>query len=346
MDTHSVPRDELIEQPHAFERPALADVQACFHQVHQASEARYHGDGSWGNRLLGPDYPPTYRNTAWRMIGYMNALQVEENPVYRQRLEEGAAYLLKEQQPNGSYLWWCYQTDGHPDTDNLLYCSANPGVALLRMYELTGESRYLDASCRAADWAVGCPISPNNNYNSFSVWHLCELYRVSREEKYLNAAIHKNREGGFPRQEANGAWAGHNAWIFYHAIIIRGFVTLYGVLPEEHPAKEELRPFAIAAVNHLLEEQKESGHFRSCWDTEEWERSRNPESGYCTVNSQIFDPSVLHALVLTADLTDLDVTNALSGVLQSPMPEDLDKQGIVPLAYGVGLRWLAKVSSR
>ena len=341
MDTHSVPRDRLIEQSHRFARPSLADAQACFHKVHEESEAQYHGDGSWGERELDPDHPPMYRNTAWRMIGYVNALKVEENAVYRQRLEEGAAYLLKEQQDNGSYLWWCYETHGHPDTDHLLYCSANPGVALLQMYEMTGEQRYLDASCRAADWAVGHPISPNNNYNSFSVWHLCELYKVTKDERYLASAIHKNREGGFPRQEANGAWAGHNAWIFYHAIIIRGFAAVYGVLPDGHEAKEELRPFVISAVNHLLEEQRESGHFRSCWDSEEWEKSRDAKSHYNKIGPEIFDPSTLHALALTAVLTDLDVTNALRGALRSPMPEDLNGQGMVQLAYGVGLGWLS-----
>jgi hypothetical protein len=346
MNTHSVPRDHLIEQSHTFEKPALPDVQACFHKVHEDSETQYHGDGSWGEGQLGDDHPPMYRNTAWRMIGYANALEVEENEVYRQRLEEGAAYLLKEQQANGSYLWWCYETHGHPDTDHLLYCSANPGVALLQMYQLTGEQRYLDASCRAADWAVGHPISPNNNYNSFSVWHLCELYKVTKEERYLESAIHKNREGGFPRQEANGAWAGHNAWIFYHAIIIRGFAAVYGVLPDGHEAKEELRPFVISAVNHLLEEQRENGHFRSCWDTEEWEKSRDPKSHYRVTASETWDAHGLDALIHIAKSTEFDVTNALYGAIGSPMPEKLDGQGMVQLAYGEGLRWLAKDSGQ
>ena len=342
MTSHSVPRDHLIESPHKFERPSIGEVKERFHKVHEVSEEVYHGDGSWGERVLGPDYPPMYRNTAWRMIGYANALKAEENDLYRQRMEEGAAYLLKEQQDNGSYLWWCYETHGHPDTDHLLYCSANPGVALLELYNLTDDERYLDASRRAADWAVGHQISPNNNYNSFSVWHLCELYKVTKEEKYLESAVHKNREGGFPRQEPNGAWAGHNAWIFYHAIIIRGFVAVYGVLSDGDAAKDELRPFTISALNHLIEEQRENGHFRSCWDPEEWEKSRDPKSHYSSHEPDILDPSTLHALVLTADFTGLDVANALYGALGSPMPENLDGQGMIQLAYGVGMRWLAE----
>lgn len=342
MTTQSVPRDRLVEHPFTFKQPEMKDVQACFHKVHEVSESLYHGDGSWGERQLGAAYPPMYRNTAWRMIGYANALIVEENSIYRQRLEEGAAYLLKEQQPNGSFLWWCYETHGHPDTHHLLYCTANPGVAFLEMHKLTGDERYLEASRRAADWAVEHPISPNNNYNSFSVWHLCELYRVTKEEKYLASAIHKNREGGFPRQEANGAWAGHNAWIFYHAIIVRGFASLYGVLPDGHEAKQELRPFLISSVNHLLQEQREGGHFRSCWDPEEWQKSRDAKSHYRVHSPEIWDAHALDALVHIADKTGLDVRNALCGAIGSPMPERLDGQGMVQLAYGMGMRWLAE----
>ena len=352
MATHSVPRDHLLERQHQFERPKPEDVAECFRNVHQISEAQYQGDGSWGESPLGPNYTPMYRNTAWRIVGYVNALRVEDNDLYRQRMEEGAAYLLKEQQENGSYLWWCHETHGHPDTDHLLFCSANPGVALLEMYKLTDNEKYLDGSRRAADWAVGHPISPNNNYNSFSVWHLCELYKVTREEKYLESAIHKNKEGGFPRQEPNGAWAGHNAWIFYHAIIIRGFAAVYGVLPEGHEAKEELKPFTISAVNHLLEEQRENGHFRSCWDPEEWEKSRDPDSHYRHNKPDIYDPHALDALIRISDNTEFDVSNAIYGALGSPMPEGLDGQGkikktlegegMIQLSYGAGMRWLSE----
>lgn len=341
METHSVPKDRLIEPEHRFKKPSLASVRSCFEKVHEASEGVYHGGGVWGESVLGEGYPPMYRNTAWRMIGYANALKAEDNALYRQRLEEGGEYLLKEQQENGSYLWWCYETHGHPDTHHLLYCTANPGVAMLEVYRLTGDERYLEASARAADWAVGHGISQNNNYNSFAVWHLCEHYRETGEEKYLEAAVYRNREGAFPRQLPNGAWAGHNAWIFYHAIIVRGFAALYGVLPDGHEAKAALRAPLVMAVNHLIEEQRENGHFRSCFDPEEWEKSRDPKSAYSAHKPDRFDSHALQALACVQELTDLDVRNALYGALASPMPDRLEEQGMVQLACGVGYRWLA-----
>ena len=341
METHAVPRDRLMVPQHRFQRPSLSSVKACFEKVHEASEKVYHGGGVWGKRMLGEAYPPMYRNTAWRMIGYAEALKVEDNELYRKRLMEGGEYLLREQQANGSYLWWCYETHGHPDTDHLLYCTANPGVALLEVYRLTRDERFLAASGRAADWAARHGISRNNNYNSFAVWHLCEHNRVTGGQKCLEAAIHRNREGASPRQLPNGAWAGHNAWIFYHALIIRGFAALYGVLPDGHETRRELREPVIMALNHLIEEQRENGHFRSCFDPEEWEKSRDPKSHYSVHKPDIFDACALQALVCVQDWTDFDTTNALCGALASPMPEDLDGQGMPHLAYGAGYRWLA-----
>ena len=342
METHSVPKTYLAESKYNFEKPSLQHVKACFDEAHAAAERAYQGGGVWGESSLGEGYPPVYRKTAWRMIGYANALKVEDNGLYRRRLLEGAEYLLRQQQENGSYLWWFGETNGHPDTDHLLYCTANPGIALLGVYELTEDVRFLDASRKAADWAVNHRISHNNNYNSFAVWHLCEHYKVTAESRYLEAAIYRNGEGALPRQLANGAWAGHNAWIFYHSIIVNGLVALYGVLPDGHEAKVALREPMIMALNHLIEEQRPSGHFRSCFDPEEWQRSRDPESSYSVHKPERFDPFALNALVSVHGSTDLDMTNTLYGVLGSPVPEDLERQPMVQLSYGVGYRWLSE----
>jgi len=276
------------------------------------------------------------------MIGYANALKIEDNELYRTRLFEGAEYFLKEQQENGSYLWWYKENHGHPDTDHLLYCTANPGIALLEVYKLSEDTRFLEASKKAADWALNHGISRNNNYNSFAVWHLSEHYGVTAESKYLEAAIYRNREGGLPRQLPRGAWAGHNAWIFYHSIIVNGFAALYGVLPTDHEAKVELREHMIMALNHMIEEQRKNGYFRSCFDPEEWQKSRDPKSAYSVHKPEEFSPFALQALVCIQDSTDLDVTNILYGVLGSPVPEDLQQTGILQLAYGTGYRWLSQ----
>jgi len=342
MQTERVPNDRLVGSEYTFEKPSLDYVRECFGKIHETSEKLYCGGGAWEERYLGPDYPPVYRNTAWRAIGYAQALEAEDNEFYRQRIMEGVEYLLTEQQGNGSFLWWCYETHGHPDSQHLLYCTSGPGVAFLEAHRLTQEERFLEASRRAAHWEANFGISSNNNYNSFAVWHLAEHYRVTGEEEWLEAAIRLNTEGASPRQLPNGAWAGHNSWIFYHSIIVRGFAVLMGVLPDDHEAMPELRKITIMAINHLINEQRGSGHFRSCFDPEEWEKSRDPKSAYSVHDAEFSDPFALHALLYIQELTDLDVTNVLYGILGAALPEDLDGQGSRHLAWGAGYRWLAE----
>ena len=349
-----VPDDRLIDSPNPFEKPSLDFLRERFELLHRASEQIYEGDGVWGHRLLGPKFPPQYKNTAWRMIGYANAMQVDNNDRYRARFMEGAEYLLTEQQDNGSYLWWLYKEEGWPDTHHLLYCTANPAVALVEAYKLTSDQRFLDAAVRAADWAMKFGLSGNNNYNSFAVWQLAETYRVTGDRKYLDAAWFRNKYGALVQQLPNGAWAGHNAWIFYHCIILNGCATLYGVMPDDHPDQAELKRMTTMGLNHLIYEQRPNGLFRSCFDPEEWERSRNPESPYSKHLPEKFAPFGLQALVNTDQHLELDVTNAIHGILQSPLDEqeviDLNVKeewadydaGISTLAWGMAFRWLAQ----
>ena len=118
MDIRSVPNGHLIESRYEFGKASLNHAKRCFERMHEHAEEAYHGGGIWGDRdperlallpassrplnVTDGKYPPLYRNTAWRMIGYANALKVEDHGLYRQRLFEGGEYLLKEQQEQSS----------------------------------------------------------------------------------------------------------------------------------------------------------------------------------------------------------------------------------------------------
>ena len=173
METHRVPGDRLIESAHVFSAPSLDQVRNCFEEIHEASENVYQGGGVWGESLLGAGYPPVYRETAWRVIGYAYALEAENEELYRRRIFEGAEYLLREQQ-------------------------------------------------------------------------------------------------------------------------------------------------------------------------EKWERSREPKSAYSVHPPEIPGPFALHSLTYLDELTDLDLTNVLHGVLRAPLPDDRVGQGMPHLAYGAGYRWMHK----
>ena len=126
-------------------------------------------------------------------------------------------------------------SDGGLQFDNGL-----AGVALVRLFEATKDDKYKKAALRAADWAAKRPVVTNWNYNSFSVFLLAEVHRVTGEKKYLEAAKKKARLGVLPGQltegPRKGRWAdAHNARPAYHYIMIRGLAALAAVMPKDDP---------------------------------------------------------------------------------------------------------------
>lgn len=143
------------------------------------------------------------------------------------------------------------------DDGGLQFDNGVGGVALVRLYEATRDEKYLKAARRAGDWAVGRRVVTNWNYNSFSVYLLAELHRVTKEKAYLDAAKKKARLGLLPGQLTDGPrkgrWAdAHNARPAYHYIMIRALASLAQALPPddaELPATLEALRLALAARN-------------------------------------------------------------------------------------------------
>ena len=78
---------------------------------------------------------------------------------------------------------------------------------------------------------------------------LADAYRATREQKYLDGALHKFRIGVAPGQVENGRWIDfHNARTVYHLIILRAMNDLYAVAPEE------VEPFRAKAVAAIMDE--------------------------------------------------------------------------------------------
>lgn len=139
------------------------------------------------------------------------------------------------------------------DDGGLQFDNGLAGVALVRLFEATGDDRYKKAAVRAADWAAGRRVVPNWNYNSFSVHLLAEAYRLTGEAKYLAAAKKKARLGVLPGQLLAGPRAGrwadaHNARPAYHYILIRGLAALAAVLPKDDPDQ----PAVVASLRLAL----------------------------------------------------------------------------------------------
>lgn len=132
------------------------------------------------------------------------------------------------------------QGDGGLQFDN-----GECGAAMLALYDVTNDVRYLDSARKAAEWAALQPLCPNWNYNSFSVFLLATLYEVTHEAKYLDAAVHKACLGVIPGQLTDGPHVGrwtdpHNARPAYHFIMMRALAQVAAVMPSSHADRADI----------------------------------------------------------------------------------------------------------
>lgn len=131
---------------------------------------------------------------------------------------------------------WAYEDHGD---GGLQFDNGECGVAVLELYEVTQDKRYLDSALKAADWALTRPLCTNWNYNSFSVNLLAKAHQVTKQPKYLSAALKKALLGVIPGQLTDGPRAGrwmdpHNARPAYHYLMLAALARLASELPADH----------------------------------------------------------------------------------------------------------------
>lgn len=251
-----VPRDRLLASRFAFQPPPPGDVRRAFEIGHAISEVFYTDDGFWDSP---GEFPSLVRNTSNRVLGYVHGFRSTGRDIYRARALEGLNYLLRVQGDEGDLPWFYRSNRGVRNRDDGLFETGIAGRAFVEGFRLTGDQSFLDASERTARWEIDCPVSANNNYNMFAVWHLAAHYALTGASWALEAAVEKTRLGGTPNQLESGGWPGHNSWMWYHGIIVRGMAELARVLPEGHSFREELMASLTAAVNRAVREQTRSG---------------------------------------------------------------------------------------
>ncbi len=244
--------------------PTSKELAQEFERYHQQSEKLRNADGSWGSgygkAVKPPVFHPLVRDMARRILAYIDAYQVTQKAIYRQRAKEGLDYLLKEQQPDGQFIWWYGDpVKGRKGGGASLYVTAIPTAALVEGYKLTKDPRYLAAANKAAEHMCGVPNVRNANYNLFATWGLAANYEVTKNDRYLQRstefALHAIK-GQLP----SGMWSdSHNQKVWYHGIILRGLVKLLSVMPDDHPARPKIRQATYRTLNQLRLRQTPDG---------------------------------------------------------------------------------------
>jgi rhamnogalacturonyl hydrolase YesR len=264
-------QDAVVTAP-SFARSNRSAVERFFHRLHEACEKTYHGDGSWGAGTMedpagtfdeiikeSQTRHPIIRATAYCVMGYLDACRCQPNALYEQRAREGRAWLLHEQEADGSSRLWTRRDSGQTRHHGCLFETGIAGSALLRGYECLGDERYLAASARAAQWAAAWPVDLNVNFNAFALWHMADHYRVTQEAALLDVIIYKMRQAIMTPQQPSGGWPGHNSWTWYHGVNLRAFGTLYRALPVDHAFRPLLETAMDACQNYLLALQAADG---------------------------------------------------------------------------------------
>ena len=255
-----------------FEPPSRSAAAAYFAGVHAICEHNRNADGSYFHGTSGdPDVTfdeiikesrtdhPIPRDTAHCVLGYMEMLQHDPEPIYRERARAGLDWLVKEQEPDGCYRLWTRKREGQVPHHGCLFETGIAASALAKGYDTFQDERYLVASARAARWELDWPVDRNVNFNAFAIWHLAEHYRLTHDDALLERTIYKTRQAMLVPQQGNGGWTGHNSWIWYHGINVRAYAALYSVLPERHPFRGELGGALRASLSYALHLQTDNG---------------------------------------------------------------------------------------
>jgi len=177
------------------------------------------------------------------------------------KLAESARHLIGEMEKRGVKAvenGYIVQDRG---TGDLNFDNGEAAMALLAAYSSTGHAAWLEAAKRAAEWGVRQPLVPNWNYNCFHGWLAARLYRITQEQRYLDAAFALIRYGSLAGQMDDGNWFdAHNASTQYRAVMIRACLELHLALKgTAHPYAAELEMRTRLAVDSLARHTLEWG---------------------------------------------------------------------------------------
>ena len=200
-----------------------------------------------------------YDDNVWLGIDFADTYLQTKNKKYLQSAKEIWDFVLSgEDDKLGGGIYWCEQKKESKNT-----CSNAPAVVFaLKMYEATGNKLYLKEGERLYAWTKNALQDPSDklywdnvnlngkvdkakySYNSGQMLQSAALlYKITKDKKYLHDAqelaaacldyfFQENEDVSFPVLRNSNLW--------FHAVMMRGFVSLY----EEDGNSEYLDIFA------------------------------------------------------------------------------------------------------
>ncbi len=235
-------------------------------------------DGVSYGAKMGESFLPSYPETTGYIIPtFLTLAEITKEPEYARRAVAMGEWELSIQMECGAVMGG--RVDSEPKTPAVF----NTGMVMLgwlALYETTGESRFIDASERAAEWLTKIQESNGRwmkgnsqfanahatTYNTRVAWALARHGLITGKNCYVEAAV-RNAECALRRQVANGWFAecclsNPNAPLVHTlAYATRGLLELGMILDRNDFLKAAKR-----TADGLLNELEEDGHLAGRFD--------------------------------------------------------------------------------
>ena len=299
-------------------------------------------------------YPET---TGYIIPTMFDFFEFSGDPRYRSCAIALADWELEIQLPNGAIR------GGYTDSNSgpIVFNTGQVLQGLVRAYSETKDERYRLAARKAGDWLVSIQEpdgawrkftyrGTHHTYHTRVAWPLLQLYQITPEEKFADAA-RKNLQWALENQQANGWFRNNvvylrtnNALTHSIAYAIRGFLESGLIL-----SNQEYLHAARKASALLLERYVSTGRLQASYDSE-WKS--NDRYSCVTGNAQMSGIWLrlyavtgesnfkTAALDMNAELRAIqNVTSANSGVRGGMKGSHPINGGYMPFCY---LNWATK----
>ncbi|MBL1212492.1 MAG: radical SAM protein [Ignavibacteriae bacterium] len=140
-------------------------------------------------------------------------------------------------------------------------------LGFLSCYDLTSDIKYLNAAIKAGDWITGSQEKDGSwkentykgpqSYHIRTAWSLLELFKVSNDQKYSNAA-HNNLKYTLSLAEENGFINNtsleypEKSWTHFIGYTLVGLLEIYRLIDDKE-SKLKLMSVLINAAENLIE---------------------------------------------------------------------------------------------
>jgi len=266
----------------------LSEAEKRFKHVHGINSELRTEEGAWVPQphAIYAGSGISVEEVALRVVGYISAYEATSNQEFLDTAREGVDYLVSKRIYKDGHI----HLQGHTVVD-ITY--AFVGRALLSLYEHDENEDILTIAKKIGDKLVKYHISGSVNHAITPVQLLCPLYKKTGEKKYRKNIVKRVFRSAVPLQLPYGGWLGHESWIWYHALIMRGLILSYTALPYDikyRSKKDKIARCIVASVNRLIKYQRPDGSFRIRPDVPICQSTNDDKyySDRCTYNGEKF----------------------------------------------------------